>query len=332
MYILPFLALLSAAADAEPFRHRSSQGDWVQRQVDREYALPKGWLQIELAADTKTSSASRTEDGVKVPHDPGTSWHYSRLWINIDQGFSKRARLYAHIPIVHAWLKSASGADTSTIAMGDVHTGLWYQPWLEQRWALAFQLDLKAPSGVEWPSDFIGGSANTSGFLTGTGVTNLGGHVHFRRTFGAAFALRGQVGYVRKFPSVVGYVIEDDGFGNGWLNAGDEILVGMNAQVQLGDAWAITGLGRYSHRGVYQLGVSGEGSTTLQLASIPNSAGDFLDAGIEMAFSPGQHVELGLGAQAQLLGSDTRIFSHLGLEEFSPQPGLCVDLKGAFRW
>ncbi len=332
MHFIPFLALLSTTADAGPFTHRSSQGHWVQRQVDREYALPKGWLQIELAADTKTSSATRDETGVKVPHDQGTTWHYSRLWLNIDQGFSRRARLYAHIPLVHAWLTSASGADTSTLAMGDVHTGLWYQPWLERSWALAFQLDLKAPSGVEWPSDFIGGSANTSGFLTGTGVTNLGGHLHLRRSFGSAVALRGQLGYVRKFPCVVGYLIEDDGFGNGWLNAGDELRVGLEAQLQLGDAFAVTGLGQYSHRGVYKMGVSGEGATTLELSPIPNSAGDFVDAGFELAYSPGRHVELGAGARAQLVGSDTRLFSHLGLEEFSPQPGLSVDLKGAVRW
>jgi hypothetical protein len=332
MHLLSSLALLVSAVHAGPFTHRTSQGEWVERHVEREYTMPKGWLQLELAADSKGSHATRDETGALVPHDEGTAWQYSRLWLNVDQGFGQRVSIYAHIPVVHAYLRSASGASTSTVAMGDVHTGFWFQPWRERAWAFALQGDLKAPSGVEWPSDFIGGSANTSGFLTGTGITNLGAHLHLRRTLGAAAALRARLGYVRKFPAVVGYIIEDGGFGNGWLNAGDEVQAGLEAQVQLADAWAVSAVGSYSHRGVYYMGVSGEGSTTLELSSIPGSAGDFVDAGLGLAFSPSTWVELGLGAQVQVLGSDTRLFSHLGLEEYSPQPGLVLDLRGAVRW
>jgi hypothetical protein len=332
MHLLLSFALLSPAVHAGPFTHRSSQGAWVERQVEREFTMPKGWLQLELAADSKGSHGSRDNTGAIVPHDDGTAWQYSRLWLNIHQGFGQRVSIYAQIPVVHAYLKSASGASTGTLAMGDVHTGFWFQPWRDNAWALALQGDLKAPSGVEWPGDFIGGSANTSGFLTGTGITNVGAHLHLRRTLGSAAALRARVGYVRKFPSVVGYIIEDDGFGNGWLDAGDEFLGGLEAQVQIADAWAVTGGATYSHRGVYRMGVSGEGAASLDLSSIPNSAGDFVDAGLSLDFSPSTWVELGLGAQAQVLGSDTRLFSHLGLEEFSPQPGLVLDLRGAVRW
>ena len=332
MHLLCALALFSSAAHAGPFTHRSSQGDWVQRQVERDYVLPKGWLQIMLAADSKGSQAARDADGALVPWADGTHWRYSRLWLNIDQGFSRRVRIYAHIPVVHAWLRSPAGADTSTVALGDVHTGLWYQPWLEGAWAGALQLDLKAPSGVEWPGDFIGGSANTSGFLTGTGITNLGAHLHLRRSLGSAAALRAQLGYVRKFPAIVGYVIEDGGFGNGWLNAGDEVQAGLEAQAQLGDSLALSGQARYSHRALYRVGVSGQSPTSLELNDIPGSAGDFVDVGLELGFSPSANWELGLGASTQVLGTDTRLFAHLGLEEFSPQPGLCVELQGAYRW
>ncbi len=332
MHTLALLALLGSVAHAGPFTHRASQGEWTQRQVERDYVLPKGWLQIQLAADTKSSSGTRDASGAVVPWDEGTRWRYSRLWLNIDQGFSHRVSLYARIPVVHASLRSTAGAETDTVAIGDVHTGVWVQPWLEGAWTGALQLDLKAPSGVEWPSDFIGGSSNTGGFLTGTGITNLGAHAHVRRTIGGAAALRAQLGYVRKFPAIVGYIIEDGGFGNGWLNAGDELQLGLEAAVQLADAWAVAGQARYSHRAVYRMGVSGQGAASLELEDIPNSAGDFVDAGLELAFSPSANWEWGLGASAQLLGSDTRIFAHLGLEEYSPQPGLTIDLKGAYRW
>jgi len=332
MHLIACLALLGSIAHAGLFTHRSSQGEWVQPAVERDYTLPKGWLQIQLAADSKGSTAARDSSGALAPWDDGTHWRYSQLWLNIDQGFSQRVSIYAHLPMVHAWLRSTAGADTSTFALGDVHTGLWYQPWLEGAWAGALQLDLKAPSGVEWPSDFIGGSGNTGGFLTGTGITNLGAHLHLRRTLGTVAALRAQLGYVRKFPAVVGYVIEADGFGNGWLNAGDEIQAGLEAQVQLGDRLALAGMARYSHRGIYRIGVSGQKPTSLELEDIPGSAGDFVDAGLSVGFAPSHNWEFGLGATAQLLGSDTRLFAHLGLEEYSPQPGLCLDLRGAYRW
>ncbi len=332
MQLLASLVLLCSAVQAGPFTHRASQGEWVQREVEREYTLPKGWLQIQLEADSKGSRAARDSSGALAPWAEGTRWRYSRLWLNIDQGFSQRVRIYAHIPLVHAWLRSSAGADTSTVAMGDVHTGLWVQPWLEGPWASALQLDLKAPSGVEWPSDLIGGSANTGGFLTGTGITNLGAHLHLRRRFGDVAAVKAQLGYVRKFPAVVGYIVEDGGFANGWLNAGDELAAGLEAQAQLADSWAVSGQARYSHRGVYQLGVSGQSPSALELDAIPGSAGDFVDVGLDLGFSPSDGLEFGLGASAQVVGSDTRLFAHLGLEEFSPQPGVSVSLRGAYRW
>ncbi|MFH1465592.1 MAG: hypothetical protein ABIO70_14490 [Pseudomonadota bacterium] len=326
------LFLLGTAAHAGPFTHRTSQGPWVQRQVAREYALPKGWLQIELAADSKLSTAVRDGQGRLVAAEEGTAWHYSRLWLNVDQGFTRRARIYAHIPVVRARLVSAAGADTATTALGDVHTGVWYQPWLEKRGALAFQVDLKAPSGVEWPSDFIGGAANTEGFLTGTGITNLGAFAHGRVRLGEVLALKGDLGWVHKFPAVVGYVLEDGGFGNGWLNPGDELRAGATAEVQLGDAWCLGADGRFSHRGVYAVGVSGEGAARLDLNPIPGSAGYFVDARLGLTFSPVDNFEAGAGFGMQLMGSDTRLFQALGLEEFSPQPGPTLELSAVVRW
>ncbi len=332
MHVLALFALALAAPRAHAFEARSSMGAWTPRQVERDYVLPKGWLAIELAADSKTTGAVRDENGARSALDEGTAWHYSRLWLKVDQGFARRFMLYAHIPLVHAWLTNDEGANTSTFALGDIHTGFWLQPWLARRGVLALQVDLKAPSGVEWPSDFIGGANNTSGFLTGTGITNLGAILHARQQLGSGLALRGCVGYVHKFPQVVGYVIEDEGFGNGWLSAGDETRVGLEVQLQAADAWAVDLGARYSHRAVYRMGNSGQSASSLVLETIANSTGDFVDTGLGVSFSPNQHFEAGLDLDYQLMGSDTRLFGHLGLEEFSPQPGLTVTLQGVLRW
>jgi hypothetical protein len=328
----PLTLLLLGPALAGPFTARTSQGPWTERAVAREYVLPKGWLQIGLSTDAKLSTAYRDADGDLVPWEEGTAWLFSRLWLRVDQGFSRRVRLYAHLPVVHAHLWSAAGADTATTALGDIHTGFWVQPWLERRGALAFQLDLKAPSGVEWPDDFIGGAANTAGFLTGTGITNLGLHTHGRLCLGEWGAVRAQVGWTHKFPAVVGYVVEDGGFGNGWLDPGDEVVAGLEAQVQLGDPLALTLGGRFSHRGTYALGVAGPGAADLDLTPIPGSAGDFLDARLALAWSPDPHFEATAAGGLQVFGSDSRLFAHLGLEEFSPQPGPVAEIAGVVRW
>ena len=325
-------ALLSAPAAAGPFTHKAMQGPWPERQVERNLVLPKGWLEVELASDMKWSTSYWDLPGERVRWDEGTKWTYSRVWLNVTQGFSKRLSLYARIPMVHARLVNPQGADTSTTALGDVHTGVILQPMLHQRGIFALQFDLKAPSGVEWPSDFIGNPANVSSFLTGTGTTNLGVLAHGRYTVQRLVSLTGSIGLIFKLPSVVGYVVESDGFGNGWLDPGDELRFDGAITIQLSEQFAVTTFETISGRGTYRMGTSGSSVVRVDWIDLASSSGIFVNGGLGLSWEPSRHWEVGVTVADALYGTQTRTFSHLGLEEFSPQPGLTWSSKVAARW
>lgn len=194
--LLSLLSLLSAPAQAGPFTQRHSMGAWPDRQIEREFVLPRGWLQLGLSADSKSSTGYRDTSGSFVPYQGDTAFRSSTFQLQVDQGFARRISLYARVPMVLSSLTNDHGANASVFALGDIHTGLIVQPWLARSTTLAFRLDLKSPSGLEWPEDYIGGPSDTSSFQTGTGVTNLAPHLHARQRFGKLATLDLQAGYV----------------------------------------------------------------------------------------------------------------------------------------
>ena len=326
-------AILSlSAALAGPFSAKTMQGEFPLRQSDRELVLPKGWLQIGLSAEHKSSQHYRDANGVLTERAGDTVWLYRQSWLRIEQGFSPRLTRYAHIPFVQSTLRNGSGLDLTTQALGDVQSGIRFQPLLQTRHKLAFSLNLKSPSGVEWPSDYIGGASNTSSFLTGTGTTNLGLDVHTRARVSDDFLIDLRTGYVHKFPAIVGYVLETDRFGNGWLNPGDELYVQTSMLVQVGDQITVQGDLQHSTREAHRLGVSGPSTSQVELETLSGTQATYTHAGGSLTYSPKQQVEFRAGAMNQVRGTDTRIFAHLGLEEFSPQPGVRYQLEVMLRW
>jgi hypothetical protein len=308
------------------------QGEQPLRQIDRQLVMPKGWLQVSLSVDQKNSTSYRDANGVLTDRSGGTVWTYRRAWLRIEQGFSPRMTLYAHVPLVQSTLQNDSNVELRTRALGDVHTGLRYQPWTGTRHKLAFGVDLKAPSGVEWPSDLIGGASNTSSFLTGTGVTNLNPEVHGRVMVRSFAVVDAHLGYVHKFPAVVGYVLETDGFGNGWLNPGNEVYARGSLLCQISDRMSIHGDLKYSRRAAHRIGVSGQSTSSVELETLKGSEAEYTDAGGGLSFSASEHMEITIGAIAQVGGTDTRTFAHLGLEELSPQPGIESNVEVMLRW
>ena len=58
----------------------------------------------------------------------------------------------------------------------------------------------------------------------------------------------------------------------------------------------------------------------------------FSDATLGLSYEPRPNFELQFFAAKQVQGTDTRWFSVLGLEEFSPQPGWVSRAEGVWRW
>jgi hypothetical protein len=324
--------LASGVANAGPFTHKTSQGELAEHQVDRSFGMPKGWLELGLAADSKTSRASRDASGERSAYANDTRWRYSRLWFEVRQGFSDRITIYGKVPWVLAELSPSLGSEVRTFAMGDAHTGLVVAPWKIKDADIAFRLDLKAPSGLEWPSGTAGGPDGITGFVTGTGITNLGGFLQSRYTLAGIVALRSHLGYIRKFPGIVGYVVQTDGFGNGWLNPGDEFVAGGELMGQLGKYVALSAGVDMSHRGIYRMGVSGDTITGRVMTDLPGGPATFTFLRGGLSVEPTDNLEISVHGARDLGGGDTRTFAQLGLEEFSPQPGLELGMGVACRW
>jgi hypothetical protein len=327
--IVAVMGALSGVAEAGPFTAKTSQGELARRVVDRPLVLPKGWLEVATAVDSKTSQTYRGSDGGLREQPDGMSWTHSRLWLEVRQGFSDRVTLYGRVPWVRSSLRPAGGSEITTLAMGDAHTGLVVQPMVGGPGNFAVSVDLKAPSGVEWPSD-SGGPANTTSFLTGTGVTNLSVLGHTKWAIKGVVSMAADVGYVRKFPGIVGYVVADEGYGNGVINPGDEWVVNGDITAMAGSMVSLSGQLHFCRMGATSIGING--SDSRQMSQLRHTGGDWVDAGLSVTVEPSGHWGIELSASQDLKGGDTRTFAHLGLEELSPQPGRRFGTKVVARW
>ncbi|MEC8193616.1 MAG: hypothetical protein VX127_12825 [Myxococcota bacterium] len=327
--LLLAVAVCSGTADAGPFTKKSSQGEWTRSRVDRGWVLPKGWLSVGLAVEHKNSTSYRGSDGGLRAQPDGMLWQHSKLWLELHQGFSDRVTLYGRLPYVRSSLQPATGNQITTIAVGDAHAGIVMQSLGGAAWDTAVSADLKLPSGVEWPEG-TGGPANTSSFLTGTGITNLGLYVHaLARVPGVASAMA-RVGYVRKFPGVVGYVTATDGFGNGIINPGDEWVADTELRLSAASFASVAVVGTVRRLGTAVIGINGDGERLT--TPVRHSAGTWVDAGVEVSVEPSAHWAVELGVAVDRYGGDSRPFAHLGLEEFSPQPGVQWSSRLVSRW
>ena len=313
------MGMLTGQAQAGPFTPKSSQGDWNAIRSDRGFVLPKGWLQVGFGIDHKSSTAYRGADGGLRQQPKGMLWQHSKLWLEVEQGFSRRVTLYGRVPVVRSSLQPASGNEVTTVAMGDAHAGFRVQPVTADWWDTAVSLDLKVPSGVEWPAG-TGGPGNTESFLTGTGITNLGLHVHGAVRLSGLMKAMSSVGYVRKFPGIVGYVTATEGFGNGVIDPGDE-WVSETALVVNPTSYAAISLGaRVRAVGLSEIGTNTDG--VRRLSPVQHSSGTWVDGRAQIALDATEHWSIEAGATIDRAGGDTRPFAHLGLEELSPQPGV----------
>ena len=324
------ILLLGSFVYASPFYPKTMNREWSRRKVDRDLILPRGTMEMDVGISAKTATGYRDAAGKFQPYED-TIWRYNQLEVHYSHGFSSFIAMYMHIPWVFSVLQTADDGQIQTFALGDVKTGLVVLPWKGTMSQLAIGIELKSPSGVEWPADGRGGPMDVQGFLTGTGTTNLAIDLRYQTRPTSWYKTTITSGYNAKFRAVVGYVVEEDGFGNGKLDPGDEIWANWTHLFQLIDALSVSINGNYSYRTQYLIGSSGEG-LSWENPSVLQPATRFVDVGGTMHYEPTQQVGISASVHNQIYGSDTRLFSSLGLEEFSPQPGLTYGLSGVVRW
>ena len=318
-------------AFASPFSDKTMKGELTLLPMHRDLLLPKGRMSLGFDVASKNIIGYRDGNGNIVEYQ-NTNFLYNTSTLHYANGFSNSITMYATMPFVWQYLqKTDFQKPIQTRALGDVRTGIRYSIHHTDVRQYALTAELKSPSGVEWPSSYSGYPNDIQGFLTGTGTTNLGIGSQMRWNVSPKYTMDVDLGYIQKFRAVVGYVIEKDGFGNGRIKPGNEIFVQWKHRFALRDHIEIDGWGAYSYRSTYLYGTSGEGVlwNNKQELMAPTS---YADAGLSFFYSPSIHHTWLISLQQQIWGSGTELFSLLGLEEFSPQPGMVYSFQYEVRW
>ncbi len=310
----------------------SQARDWPRRSVEADVVLPRAGLELSLDADTRITSGERDVSGTYRPWTDGTRWTRSVLWLGVAHGLSDAVSIDLRIPTVRASLTTGSGQTTQTTGLGDVELGAWMQPWRGRVWGLAGRLGFKLPSGSSWPSDTTGDPGAISGFLTGTGTTDVSAGVQAHVRAGRVARLEGGGAWVTRLPALVGYAISEDGAGNAWFDPGDMVQAGGRLLIQPIDAAALGGAATFKYILPSAVGAAGPGSNSLQLTDVPFSGGSFLDVEGQLVISPSARLEIGGAGGLQVVGADTTRFAHLGLQALSPQPGVQIRGWVTARW
>ena len=86
-----------------------------------------------------------------------------------------------------------------------------------------------------------------------------------------------------------------------------------------------------SYRRPTTMGPTGDSGTFDHAETVIDTA-LFVNVGGSMVWSPSAQTDIQAGASIQTLGSDTRRFAALGLEELTPQPGWTGTLSWRQRW
>jgi len=316
--------LLLSTALAGILQTKTGDAEWFEAPIQRGVLMPRGWMSVELGADDKHSTAYRNARGQVVDYADGTEFVYHRLWLDIEQGFSDRVTFSLMVPWVHTTLKNDLGAELATLAMGDAVAGFTYGNLRGE----AVSLHLKTPSGVEWPSGFTN---STTGFLTGTGTTDLTLTLHEHVVRGR-WAAHAQAFGTWRIPGIVGYVVEKDGFGNGWMDAGDSVGGELALKRALGQRVVVHADGRAEMFQVFQTGTSGDSVFRINKEVLPRTGGLWVFAGGGVDVDLSRHWAVGYDLSWQAMGTDSRVFGGLGLEAFSPQPGITHTVSVEGRW
>lgn len=325
------LFFLCSLGWSDPFYPKTMQGEWNPEASSRSMLLPKGWSELDLNFSSKISNSFRDEQGLEQSISPSI-WTYNKVNVSYRHGLSNHVSVFMDVPWVLPMLFIQDGEPIYTFALGDVSSGfqiLHSKPTSPVE--IASGLTLKSPSGVEWPASAKGSPNEIQGFLTGTGTTNLTASLAAKMNVSSFYAIRLNAAYTYKFRAVVGYLIEEDGFGHGKLKPGNAIDFQLTNYIQFHPSLSMRIAGIYSYRGIYYYGVSGAGigwENPQEL--IP--PGFFADGLVSLQWEPSPLWSWKTSAQYQILGSDTQTFATLGLDEFSPQPGWVYSLGGTRRW
>jgi hypothetical protein len=310
----------TAAAEGGPFAAKTMREAFPAREIERPLSLPKGWVELTLGVDQKNAIGAWSPEGERDLFE-STEWTYRTEYALVRYGLAQRWELWWQIPVHQAHLVNSDlGTDTRDGAVGDARFGARFKLYDAEppRRSVVAEVGYKGPSAPESPGTYIGGPQNVSGFVFTTGTPDLSIGVAGKQQFGPA-ALTVRVGYVRRFSSVVQYLIEMEELQFlGRINPGDQLLSDVTLQVQGGPV-VLFGGAELEYRGTTQIGTtSGGWNPARNLDDVPGSSGNAIDAtaGVQLNLSRG--VDLEAHALFPVKGEDLQFFP---IEDLQPTLG-----------
>lgn len=332
---LPLILLLavspSAFAGSGAFGVKAMRESLPAHEVERSLLLPKGWLELDLAYDLHHGIGQWTPDGERDLFE-NADWTYQTERATISYGLAHRWELYWSMQMHQAHLtNSALGTDIADGSLGDPHIGARIElidrdpppaigsnePIPPRDHSVALELDYKAPAGKESPGTYIGGPNNVSGFVFTTGTPDLSIGLAGKKQLGP-IGLTGRVAYVKRFSSVVQYLVETENLQfSGRMKPGDQMKAAVDLAVQAGPAVpfaTFTAMRRANTR----VGTTSPGTPNRYLDPVADSSGFQADLDVGLLLQVSRGIDLKGHFNLPVMGEDLQFFP---IEDLQPTLG-----------
>ncbi len=323
------MILAPNSASAGMFGEKTMRQPLPTQAVERSLILPRGWVEVQLDFEQKTSTSSWNSDGSRDQWQH-SRWSYRTQRATFTLGFAKRANLWFDFPVHQARLtqdREGVAADQQTdirdASIGDPRAG-WIIELFNQESptaSVAFEGWYKGAAANEAPGTYIGGPLNVNGFVFTTGTPDVYLGFGAKKQLGP-LGLEAHAGYKHRFSATVQYLIElENSQFAGRMKPGHQFLVDTKVQLQLGPVAPYVG-SRGLTRGEAAVGTTSGGPGVIrpdkQLRKLSGSGGSQLDlvAGLQLNASRGFDVTL--GANLPLIGEDFMFFP---IEDLHPTAG-----------
>lgn len=324
-------ALMPAEAQATAWEAKTMRAPLSAREVERPLILGKGWLELSLEAQVKSTNQYWGPEGEKLEWDYA-EWLYTKETLRVRYGILRRGDLTWELPVHYLRLQNENlGTDTKGMYWGDPRFSFTFEPFRTDvpLTSVVTKAEMKVPMGNESPGSYIAGPSTFQRFITTSGTPDLTLSARGKRQVGL-FAFEAGVGYMYRFSGLAQYMLETTNNQlNGRLKPGNQLLLDVSGMVQAGPV-ALQGGLWVKQWGVVQAGTTSGGLLPNgNLEDIEGSEGWGAGVEINAIGHVTRGIDLVVGANVPLRGEDLMFFP---IEDLHPTRGTTYTGRLEFRF
>ncbi len=329
--ILSCMALLPTEAQATAWEAKTMRASLSAREVERPLILGKGWLELSLEAQVKSTDQYWGPQGEKLEWDYA-EWLYTKETVRVRYGVLRRGELSWEVPVHYLRLQNENlGTNTKGLYWGDPRFSFTFEPFRTQvpLTSVVVKAEMKAPMGNESPGSYIAGPSTFQRFITTTGTPDLTLSARGKRQFGV-FATEAGIGYMYRFSGIAQYLLETTNNQlNGRLKPGNQVLMDASGTVQFGPV-AIQGGLWYRRWGTVDAGTTSSGLLPNgNLEPIVGSDGSSFGLDVTAIGHVIRGIDVVAAANIPLTGEDLMFFP---IEDLHPTRGVTYTARLEFRF